>query len=844
VKVGNMKGKRMNLKWICLAAIAPAIAMGQVPGGSGFDFGGGTKTDKPWTEFHLNTKTRVKLQLANATPAAVVKFFENESGVTIVLDPSLTGTLAITSARAVPLSEAFEILSATLGLKGYNLSKQGNLLIIKQNGAAGGRTQGAPDTAGGFPTGGNENTSVPRLYVIKYANASQLARVLNDVYAPVAGQQNNNFQFQRGGNNQRNFGGGFAGFGQQQQPTVKASSDDFSNSVIVNAPESIQGQLKDLISKLDMPADLPQRTKVYALKYANAQDMVSIVQNVLTANVPRGKGGATTGQQQGPAAFFSAIRGQTAGAGQVVADNRTNSLVVTATDDDLKIVDQVVQNVDHDVTVQSTTFVFPLQNARADAVATIIQQAYGNKQGVSAPNTTLLQNTQGTINKAAGGNGITNTTTTNRTGVGADDLSNDPTASLALALPGSGLSAPQALPDAATQKKMLANGQTNLPIKLADPNAQSGDLLTSIAVTQGFGGGQFRGGGGNSGGQSSNGSSTTYTTGVSDTGEIVRTRDLTGQITAIPDINSNSIIVVASPEYAAIVKQMIQQLDKIPEQVMIQTVIVEASLDSSTKLGVEWNLASSLSKILGDPTATGTGGTNFGIQSGIPGTTPGFTYAISGKNFTSFLQALQTDNKFQILATPRIFTTNNVQADINVSQSIPYVTSVQSDSAGNPTYSYAFLSVGIILTIQPRIMTNGYVTMDIDQTANELEGYVNVGNVSAPEVNQREATTTVSVKDGETIILGGIIQKTITATTNKIPLLGDIPILGNLFKYTSKDTNHTELLVFMTPHVVSNIDDARKLAKDSLNELTKPVKSDVETDKSVKENLGGIPIKP
>jgi general secretion pathway protein D len=819
-------GKNMKTKLLWAGILAPVIASAQFTGGgqSGFDFGGGASTDKPWTQFKLNPKTRVKLALSNATADAVIKFYENVSGITIVKDPALTGTLPITSARAVPLSDAFDILSQTLSLKGFSLSKNGNLLIIKQNGKGNQNSISFPTGAGDLG-GGNDNALVPRLYPIKFANASQLAATLNSVYAPITNAQGGgNFQFQQGGQNRP---GGFGGFGgaQAQIPTVRASSDDFSNSVIVNAPERIQGQLSDLIKKLDQPSELPQTTKVYKLTYASAQDMVAVVQTVLTANVPRGRGGATTGQTSGPGAFFSALRGQTAGSGQVVADNRTNSLVVTATDDDIKIIDKVIQNVDHNIPIQSTTFVIPLNSARADAVATIIQQAYGNKQGVSTPNTTQTQNTSQSVSKAAGGTGLNNSATASRSVTGAQDLSNDPTATMALVWPGSGVSNPVALPNAEAQKKMLADGQKALSLPLADANAQSGDLMTSIAV-QGFGGGFGGGrGGGGGGGQSGSNSQTTYSTGRTATGELVQTRDLTGQVTAIADINTNSLIVVASPEYADIIRKMVAQLDKIPQQVLIQTVIVEASLDSSTKLGVEWNLTSSLSRLLGDPTASGTGGTNFGVQSSAvaantAGTGGGFTYAVSGKGFSAFLQALQTDAKFQVLATPRIFTTNNVQGQINVSQSIPYVTSVQSDSAGNPTYAYSFLPVGIILTILPRVLNNGMVTLDVDQTANELEGYVNVGNVSAPEVNQREASTTVSVKDGDTVILGGIIQKTLTSTTNKVPLLGDLPILGNLFRYTTKDNGRTELMVFMTPHVISGPEDAVKLAQGSLKDLT------------------------
>ena len=707
-----------------------------------------------------------------------------------------------------------------------------------------------------------------------------LPKVLNDVYQQTQGQQ---FNF---GGGRPNFGGGggpgggfqnrggpggggggfqgfnFRGFG-QQQPNVRASSDDFSNSVIVNAPSRDQVQVKSLIDDLDKPSDLPQHTKVYHLKYASATDTATEVQNVLTANVPRGRGGATTSQTTGPAAFINAFRGQTAGSGQVVPDNRTNSLVVTATDDDMKIVDDVVLDLDKNVEMQSTTFVFPLSNARAESVASLMQQAFGNRQGTQAPNTTTMNQFNGPISASQGKNtSVTNSTnsSTRSTSPGlSGQLPDNESQTFAMTPPTAENASEVAYPMFAAQKALTAKALTAqkalmaqgspqsrakmaaLPIRLADPNAVSGELFTSIGVTQGFGGGggQNRGGlGGLFGAGQSQTGQQNYNQNPNSNGQLQPTLDLTGQVTAIPDLNTNSVVVVTTPQNAEIIRRMLAQLDRVPQQVMIQTIIVEASLDSSSKLGIEWSKTSSLSRLLTDPTAVGTGSTNFGVQSGInaPGTVPGFNYTITSKNFTAFMQALQTDSKFQVLATPRIFTTNNVQAQINVSQSIPYVTSVQTDSAGNPTYGYNFLPVGIILTINPRILSNGNVTLDVDQTANELQGYQTLGNVQAPVVNQREAQTTVSVKDGETVILGGIINKQVTTTVNKIPLLGDLPILGSLFRSTSKDVNKTELLMFMTPHVVSSVEDARKLTGDTIQEMAPDSKKDVK-DTLTKEKV-------
>ncbi|HXH61110.1 MAG TPA: secretin N-terminal domain-containing protein, partial [Fimbriimonadaceae bacterium] len=339
-----------------------------------------------------------------------------------------------------------------------------------------------------------------------------------------------------------------------------------------------------------------------------------------------------------------------------------------------------------------------------------------------------------------------------------------------------------------------------ITLNFEDQDDQYGDLLTQVNVRNRLFGAQ----------QNSQGN-TTQARGSG--GQIVNTRQAQGQVTIIPDPNTNSLIVVGDPENAEMIRNVLAQLDKIPEQVMIETIIVEATLDKSTKMGVEWNLVNG--KFLNNSGVTGTGNTDFGLQTNPPA--QGFRYTIAGGNIGAFLNALETDDKFRVLSTPRIFTSNNVQAEINISQSVPFIVSQREDANGNFTFNYSFQDVGIVLTVTPRITANGMVTLDVVQTANDLQGFT---TFNAPIVNQRQAQTTVSVKDGDTIILGGIMRTQVRATTNKVPLLGDIPILGNLFKSVSRQNEKTELLVFLTPHVVRDPDEARKLKDDELKKLS------------------------
>lgn len=779
---------------LALALVAGSVAFAQ------FDMGGGASTSTSsgsWAEkLKMTSKAKIKLDFRNANIDLVLQMFQKTSGKTIIKDPNLTGPFTITSAGSVDLSTAFTILEKTLNLKGYDMTAESGMAVIKKRETRGGG--GMFGQGGGSPFGGGmtgmTGMSFPgmdqpqlklKFYPIKYANATQVARVVNEVFVS-AGQTNSNpFQsmfggggmsFQMGGRGGRG-GGGFnpmsmlGGNNRQSSSNVRASADDFSNSVIVNAPDKEHLEVERVIKQIDKETDQPQKTMVYKLEFATATEIAPTIQNVLTNNAPRGRGGATSSGSNIGDRFQQAARfGSTQAAfGTVASDTRTNSLVITATEESQLIVGQVIKDIDKPVEFQNTTFVFPLNNAKADDVANLLNQSFGQRQGAGRTNraTTPTQQRTNTNNAQRNNNA-------QRVGGSIED--------------------------------------NQMYVDMEDPNATSGELMTNVFAQGGGFFGQFGGGGGGVNRQNSTQNQTQ--TGRDANGRLVPIRDLTGQITAIPDPNTNSIIVVGNPDSAALIKQILEQLDRIPEQVMIETIIVEANLDSTSRLGVEWNYTSTGQ--FGTPGQTGSVGTNFNQATANPAL-QGFRYTLGGANLTAFMNAIQTDTKFQILSTPRIFTSNNTQAQINISQSIPYVTNSRIDANGNTIFNYAFLDVGIVLTVTPRITANGYVTMDVNQTANDLQGYT---TFDAPIVNQREADTVVSVKNGETIILGGIIRNSVSSTTNKVPVLGDIPLLGQLFRTNSKISNKTELLVLLTPRIVKDEDEARQLRLDQTKKLS------------------------
>jgi general secretion pathway protein D len=775
----------MKSRLIFLAmAVLSTSAFGQ---GNPFDFmggGGGAQSKPAWTEFKLPKKT-MKLDFRNASADMVLSLFTKVSGIAIIKDPTLTQPLTLTSAKAVPLEQAFEILNAALSVRNFDLKKEGNLLVIRARRQQNqGRAQGPPTFDPSMLAGLTGGNTELKVYQIQFANASQVARVVNEVFAqsgqnPLSGimQMVMAGQGGRGGRGGFNPGGGGGS-------TVKASSDDYSNTVIVNAPASTHRQVEDLIKQIDKQTDEPQKAKVYKMQFASATDLQPVVQGVLTANVPRGRGGINATQQgQGGGGGFPFFGGGGGGQnaarnqllqGAVVTDQRSNSLVVTTTDKNHILVEEVIKNLDTEIKLESTTFVFPLENARADQIATLMRQAFGQRSGTGNNGGT------GQNRNNAGGTGNQNRNNQNRQGGG-------------IQLGGG-----------------RADNGNELELALEDQNLNAGELQTNVAVQGGGIFGQLFGGGGQ---QNQNQNRQNIPLGRDSQGRLVPVQDMTNQITVIPDQNTNSIIVVTTPENAEMLRQILAQLDKIPEQVMIETMIVEATLDSSDKFGIEWQLTNE--KVFNNTGVTGTGNQAFGLDRAGQG----FRYSLAGGNLAAFMNAVRSDTKFNVLSTPKIFTSNNVTAEINISQRVPFVVSQREDANGNLTFNYDFQDVGIVLTVTPRITSGGYVTMEVTQTANDLQGFT---DFNAPIVNQRQAETTIAVKDGETVILGGIMRNTVTSTTKKIPLLGDIPILGNLFKSTDKSSTKTELMVFLTPRVVRNPEEAAKLTEEQKKKMSKP----------------------
>jgi len=298
---------------------------------------------------------------------------------------------------------------------------------------------------------------------------------------------------------------------------------------------------------------------------------------------------------------------------------------------------------------------------------------------------------------------------------------------------------------------------------------------------------------------------------------------LSGKVDVLYDLPSNSLIIICAATIYDVVKRIIQKLDQRVPQVWIEAVIVEVSRNKDFNLGVGWkdmfyeghaDNSASLIKML-DTSLAPALDENGRIA---PGAQPGIAYAYGvrdkyGKFDPYFtLQTAEGVQDINVLSTPSILASNNKTADISVGKTVPYQNYSRGDTDIIRDYSYSFLEINIQLSVTPIINKYGEVAMEMLVNVLEDGGPSNPDDPSAPPITlQRSAQTTVVVQDGQTLVIGGLIKDDFKTTLNKVPVLGDIPIIKHAFR-TKKDVKaKQELLIFITPHVVQDYTEGNML---------------------------------
>lgn len=295
---------------------------------------------------------------------------------------------------------------------------------------------------------------------------------------------------------------------------------------------------------------------------------------------------------------------------------------------------------------------------------------------------------------------------------------------------------------------------------------------------------------------------------------------------------ANALIVTDTPEGLLQVERLITQLDRKPQQVLIEAKLIEIQLSKGFDLGIQWEYRSLSEEgdqsggfkgnFIGQGIAitppprfggaalappVGAEGRGVGVFAPAAKVVGAFTFGrVTDLYFlTASLTAAVSQGNARVLSDPKVATLNNEEATINITTQIPYVTATVSPTAGTVTETVNYVTVGITLTVTPTINVDGYVTLKISPKVSQPSTVAaSAGTTGAPAVDTRTAQTTVMVRDGETIVIGGLVQDRESETVAKVPFLGDLPILGFLFRSKSTSRQRQELLVFVTPKIMED----------------------------------------
>ncbi len=312
-------------------------------------------------------------------------------------------------------------------------------------------------------------------------------------------------------------------------------------------------------------------------------------------------------------------------------------------------------------------------------------------------------------------------------------------------------------------------------------------------------------------------------------------------LSVTPDKSTNSLIIVAPPSDYQNIAQMIKTLDKKRKQVFVEAMIVEASIDRLKEIGTRWR---AIARHEGEPIVIGGFGnissnTILDIINGltgfsaggmgnfldIPVTTISENGTITTQNLTSpGFAALFSFNEFQdainVLSTPQILTSDNEEAEIIVGENVPFIAQRERDITTTNTVlnSIERTDVGIKLRITPQITEGDYVKLNIFQEISAVkDASEEILTTVGPTTTKRSTKTSVVVKDGHTVVIGGLMQEREEEGTSKTPILGDIPIMGWLFKFKTVEKNKTNLLVFLSPHIVKESPQLAKITEEKRN---------------------------
>lgn len=278
-------------------------------------------------------------------------------------------------------------------------------------------------------------------------------------------------------------------------------------------------------------------------------------------------------------------------------------------------------------------------------------------------------------------------------------------------------------------------------------------------------------------------------------GKSMTPNQVNGTVNIVTDETNDALIIKAQPEDIIEIKSLLKKMDQYTPQVLIEATIAEVILNDNLRYGVQWSrLINGRSTITSATNGSGTIAPQF----------PGLSYTYSDVSVSAALSALESVSEVTVLSSPSLMVQNNQTAQLQVGDQVPIVTQqAQNTGSGDAPIvsSIQLRDTGVILEVKPRINASDMVSIEVKQEISDVAPTTTSG-IDSPTIQQRKVSSTVSIPDGQTIALGGLIREQNTDSNTGVPLFKNIPIIGNFFKSTDKSKRRTELIIFLTPKIL------------------------------------------
>jgi len=595
--------------------------------------------------------------------------------------------------------------------------------------------------------------------------------------------------------------------------SVSVVASERQNALLVSGTDSDIEAIRELVETLDQPeSEMEQQIKRIQLRAANAFEIVQIVEGLLAGRpIAGGRGGAQATKlrfyqdkldgEVTEATIDPAVRDLV----RLTSDLRTNSVLISAPPAIMSLVEEIIDDLDSETSGDREIAQFRLENADAQQMALLLRDLFNlEQQGdrlVLVPRQNLEQGDPG-FDPSGDSPGSAFTPVPDQRqalAITIDRRTNT------LLVSGTTEYLDQVRSVVSELDGIEANEREQLVYTLK--NAQAAEIQT--VLNDYFAGeAELR----------------RSVLGPGLTGSLAR--QLEQEVTVIGDTKSNKVLISASPRYIETVQKIIGELDASPPQVMIQVLLAEVTLDNNSEWGLDFNVGLEVasSRFGGDGYVFNKLAAGAGVATalGVP------NFSVASTDFELLIRALEVQGKLEVLSRPQVTVNNNEPALIQVGENVSIVTG-SNDFQDRVSVVTERRDIGIIMDVTPSISPDGFVRLEIKPSISSVSTRTTQidANFESPIITERRVETTVTVKDGQTVVIGGLIQTVGEERVWKIPFFGDIPLVGELFKSSQKSNLKTELLVVLRPIIIPGdgpgaMDMQSRILNNSLGSLADP----------------------